>query len=208
LRIGILIEAIRWLKADTFVCRPARWTKLSVLVATSETARKEFCMSSNPASIPGDVFDVRKVRKFIELMNEHDLAEIDLRQGDQRIRLRRGPEAVTVAAMPAVSQGMVASAPSGGGGERKMGEKTADDSKANFIRSPMVGTFYSAANPESPPFVKVGDHVGPETTVCIVEAMKVFNEIPAECSGRIAAVMAQNGDAIEFNQPLFRVEPD
>ena len=59
----------------------------------------------------------------------------------------------------------------------------------------MVGTFYSAANPESPPFVKVGDHVGPETTVCIVEAMKVFNEIPAECSGRIVAVLAQNGDA-------------
>jgi acetyl-CoA carboxylase biotin carboxyl carrier protein len=72
----------------------------------------------------------------------------------------------------------------------------------------MVGTFYSAANPESPVFVKVGDHVGPESTVCIIEAMKVFNEIPAECAGRIVAVMAQNGDAIEFNQPLFRVEPD
>ena len=59
----------------------------------------------------------------------------------------------------------------------------------------MVGTFYAAANPESPPFVKVGDHVGPETTVCIVEAMKVFNEIPAECAGRIVAVLAQSGDA-------------
>jgi acetyl-CoA carboxylase biotin carboxyl carrier protein len=164
-------------------------------------------MSSNPAPVPGDVFDVRKVRKFIELMNEHDLAEIDLRQGDQRIRLRRGPEAVTVAAMPAMPSGMVSSG-SSGGGERKAPEPAVDDSKATFIRSPMVGTFYSAANPESPPFVKVGDHVGPETTVCIVEAMKVFNEIPAECSGRIAAVMAQNGDAIEFNQRLFRVEAD
>ncbi len=155
---------------------------------------------------PGDVFDVRKVRKFIELMNEHDLSEIDLRQGDQRIRLRRGPEAVTVAAMPA----MAASGSSGvaGGGERKAAAAAADDSQATFIRSPMVGTFYSAANPDSPPFVKVGDHVGPETTVCIIEAMKVFNEIPAECAGRIVAVLAQNGDAIEFNQPLFRVEPD
>ncbi len=139
-------------------------------------------------------------------MNEHDLSEIDLRQNDQRIRLRRGPETVTMAAMPSTSSGMV---PSGsGGGERKAAEPAADDSKATFIRSPMVGTFYSAANPESPPFVKVGDHVGPETTVCIVEAMKVFNEIPAECAGRIAAVMAKPGDAIEFNQPLFRVEPD
>jgi acetyl-CoA carboxylase biotin carboxyl carrier protein len=166
-------------------------------------------MTSNPAPIPGDVFDVRKVRKFIQLMNEHDLSEIDLRQGDQRIRLRRGPEAVTVSAMPTMSPGVAAigGGSSSGGGERKVAEAAAD-SKAVFIRSPMVGTFYSAANPESPQFVKVGDHVGPETTVCIIEAMKVFNEIPAECTGRIAAVMAQNGDAIEFNQPLFRVEPD
>lgn len=165
-------------------------------------------MSSNPAPIPGDVFDVRKVRKFIELMNEHDLAEIDLRQGDQRIRLRRGPETVTVAAVPAMSAGAVASSSGGGGGERKTAEAAVDDSKAIFIRSPMVGTFYSAANPDSPPFVKVGDHVGPDTTVCIVEAMKVFNEIPAECSGRIAAMMAQSGEPVEFNQPLFRVESE
>ena len=67
----------------------------------------------------------------------------------------------------------------------------------------MVGTFYAAANPESPPFVKVGDQVGPETTVCIIEAMKVFNEIPAECSGRIVAVLVQNGDPVEFGQPLI-----
>jgi acetyl-CoA carboxylase biotin carboxyl carrier protein len=163
-------------------------------------------MSSNPAPIPGDVFDVRKVRKFIELMNEHDLAEIDLRQGEQRIRLRRGPETITMAAMPTMSPGMAPSV--SGAGERKAAETPVADSKATFIKSPMVGTFYSAANPESPAFVKVGDHVGPESIVCIIEAMKVFNEIPAECAGRIVAVMAQNGDAIEFNQPLFRVEPD
>ncbi len=162
-------------------------------------------MSSNPAPVPGDVFDVRKVRKFIQLMNEHDLAEIDLRQGDQRIRLRRGPEPVPVAAMPTMPSSGTGTASIG---ERKATEAPVDDNKATYIRSPMVGTFYSAANPDSPPFVKVGDHIGPDTTVCIIEAMKVFNEIPAECAGRIAAVMAQNGDAIEFNQPLFRVEPD
>lgn len=165
-------------------------------------------MSSNPGQIPGDVFDVRKVRKFIELMNEHDLAEIDLRQGEQRIRLRRGPEAVTVATMPAMASAPMPVATGSGGGERKAVEAAVDDSKAIVIRSPMVGTFYSAANPDSPPFVKVGDHVGSDTTVCIIEAMKVFNEIPAECSGRIAAVLASNGDAIEFNQPLFRLEAD
>jgi acetyl-CoA carboxylase biotin carboxyl carrier protein len=166
-------------------------------------------MSTNSGSTPGDVFDVKKVRKFIELMNEHDLAEIDLRQGDQRIRLRRGPEAVTFSAMP-MPQGPMPSASTGrpAAGEPTSGQPPADDSKFIIIRSPMVGTFYAAANPESPPFVKVGDRVGPDTTVCIVEAMKVFNEIPAECAGRIAAVLAQSGDPVEFNQPLFRVEPN
>jgi acetyl-CoA carboxylase biotin carboxyl carrier protein len=164
-------------------------------------------MSSNTGPVPGDVFDVKKVRKFIELMNEHDLAEIDLKQGDQRIRLRR-PDAVKMAAMPAMPMSAAPSVVGGGGGERKAAEAAADESKFIVIKSPMVGTFYAAANPESPPFVKVGDRVGPETTVCIVEAMKVFNEIPAECSGRIAAVLVQSGDAVEFNQPLFRVEPN
>jgi acetyl-CoA carboxylase biotin carboxyl carrier protein len=168
--------------------------------------RRKERMSSNPGSIPGDVFDVKKVRKFIELMNEHDLAEIDLRQGDQRIRLRRGPEAVTMTAMP-MAQAPMASAPAA----RSAGSEAATpahDANALVIRSPMVGTFYAAASPDSPPFVKVGDQVGPETTVCIVEAMKVFNEIPAECAGRIAAVLVQSGDPVEFNQPLFKVEPN
>jgi acetyl-CoA carboxylase biotin carboxyl carrier protein len=156
---------------------------------------------------PGDIFDVKKVRKFIELMNEHDLAEIDLKQGDQRIRLRR-PEAVTMSAMPAMPMSVApAAAPASAGGQ-KAAEPAADDSKFITIKSPMVGTFYAAASPDTPPFVKVGDRVGPDTTVCIVEAMKVFNEIPAECAGRIAAVLTQSGDAVEFNQPLFRVEPN
>ncbi len=164
-------------------------------------------MSSNPGSIPGDVFDVKKVRKFIELMNEHDLAEIDLRQGDQRIRLRRGPETVTVSAMPMAAPAASGSAARGPTTPAASAAAPAEDVNALLIRSPMVGTFYASPNPDSPSFVKVGDQVGPETTVCIVEAMKVFNEIPAECAGRVVAVLAQTGDPVEFNQPLFRVEP-
>jgi len=164
-------------------------------------------MTANSGSVPGDVFDVRKVRKFIELMNEHDLTEIDLRQGDQRIRLRRGPETVTVTTAPAPSSGVLAPSSGPGRPSEPQAATAPVDDRAILIRSPMVGTFYTAANPESPPFVKVGDQVGPETTVCIIEAMKVFNEIPAECSGRIVAMLAQNGDAVEFGQPLFRVEP-
>jgi len=166
-------------------------------------------MSTNSGSTPGDVFDVKKVRKFIELMNEHDLAEIDLRQGDQRIRLRR-PEAMTFAPTPAMqpSASFVGPGVPSGTTEKKGADPAADEGKFTVIKSPMVGTFYAAANPDSPPFVKVGDRVGPESTVCIVEAMKVFNEIPAECAGRIVAVLVQSGDPVEFNQPLFRVEPN
>ena len=81
-----------------------------------------------------------------------------------------------------------------------------DDVHTALIKSPIVGTFYSAPNPESPSYVKVGDHVGPETTVCIVEAMKVFNQIPAEVSGKIIAVLVENGQPVEFGQPLFKVD--
>ena len=164
-------------------------------------------MASSSGSGPHDVFDVRKVRRFIELMNEYDLSEIDLRQAEQRIRLRRGPEMVTVAGAtpsmaPHVGDAGPAKASSGGAAA------PAEDANLAVIRSPMVGTYYAAASPDAPPFVKVGDQVGPESTVCIVEAMKVFNEIPAECSGKIVAVLATSGDAVEFNQPLFRVAPN
>jgi acetyl-CoA carboxylase biotin carboxyl carrier protein len=165
---------------------------------------RESSMASSTPSGPSDVFDVRKVRRFIELMNEHDLAEIDLRQSDQRIRLRRGPEVVTVAgAVPSMAH----AAPAGKAAEAPpaTAPPSGEDANAQFIRSPMVGTFYASGSPDSPPFVKVGDQVGPESTVCIVEAMKVFNEIPAECSGKIAAVLATNGQSVEFGQPLFRV---
>ena len=160
---------------------------------------------SNSASNTGDLFDIKKIRRLVELMKEQDLAEIELRQGEQRIRLRRegmhgsatgsplshspAPLATTTAPIPSVSA-----------------VPPADDVNLQVIKSPMVGTFYTAANPESAPFVKVGDHVGPESIVCIIEAMKVFNEIPAEVSGQIAAVLVENGAPVEFGQPLFKVD--
>ena len=164
-------------------------------------------MASNTGSNPGDVFDVRKVRRLVELMNDHDLAEIDLRQGEQRIRLRRGPEGQVVTAMPgvaplAVPAPAVAPAPSS---PVAAASAPAADS-GTIIKSPMVGTYYSATSPEAAPFVKVGDQVGPETIVCIIEAMKVFNEIPAECSGKVVEVLVENGAAVEFGQPLIRLE--
>jgi acetyl-CoA carboxylase biotin carboxyl carrier protein len=161
---------------------------------------------ADSSSNSGDIFDMKKVRRLIELMEEHDLSEIDLKQGEQRIRLRRGPEMVTVGGA-AASHGQVASpARQTAAASGAASASPAEDADLAVIKSPMVGTFYTAANPESPPFVKVGDHVGPETVVCIIEAMKVFNEIPAEVAGQIAAVLVENGAPVEFGQPLFKVQ--
>jgi acetyl-CoA carboxylase biotin carboxyl carrier protein len=159
-----------------------------------------------PAASGQDIFDVRKIRRLVELMKEHDLTEIDLHQGEVRIQLRRaGTGMQTMVPMAAVPQ---MAFPAAGPPAPESEAAPAERQPANIaiIKSPMVGTFYAASDPDSPPFVKVGDHVGPETTICIVEAMKVFNQIPAEVSGRIVAVLAENGAPVEFGQPLFKVD--
>jgi acetyl-CoA carboxylase biotin carboxyl carrier protein len=137
------------------------------------------------------------------MMKEHDLAEIDLRQGEQRVRIRRGAEPVVTGPAQAAYYPPPA-AKSGGEAAAPSAPAAAD---LPTIKSPMVGTFYVASGPDSPAFVKVGDHVGNDTIVCIIEAMKVFNEIPAEMSGKIAAVLVENGSPVEFGQPLFKIEP-
>ena len=144
-------------------------------------------MTSSGSGSSGDIFDVKRIRRLVELMNEHELAEIDLRQADQRIRLAQGgrsdgpigARSCRRRQSPRQSARRSAIAP----------PAKADDKDIVAIKSPMVGTFYASASPEPPAFVKVGDHVGSQTTVCLVEAMKVFNEIPAEVSGQIVAVL-------------------
>jgi acetyl-CoA carboxylase biotin carboxyl carrier protein len=161
---------------------------------------------ANAGSSPHDIFDVKKVRRLVELMKEHDLAEIDLRQGEQRIRLRRGSEPIVVTGGGASFSPPTGAAPPAAPSPAAAPTGAAEDANLAIIRSPMVGTFYSSPNPESPPFVKVGDHVGSDTIVCLIEAMKVFNEIPAEVSGQIVAVLVENGEPVEFGQPLFKVK--
>ncbi len=160
-------------------------------------------MMSASGSKEGDIFDVKRIRRLVELMNEHELAEIDLRQADQRIRLRKGGEPVVTVGptQPAVAAN---SAPSDVPPAAAAARAEQD---LLVIKSPMIGTFFVSPSPEAPPFVKVGDHVGPTTTVCIIEAMKVFNEIPSEVSGQVVTVLVDNGEPVEFGQPLFKIDP-
>ncbi len=174
----------------------------------AEKEKKEKKTPSQNASQDG-VFNLEGVRFLVELMKENNVSELDWEQGDARLKLRRGAiapipavcETVPVAAAPTVAP-VVASAPQAPAADSA-------DADAKFLKtidSPMVGTFYASPSPKAAPFVKVGDVVGPEKTVCIVEAMKVFNEIQAEISGKIVAVLVKNGDPVEFGAPLFKVD--
>ena len=150
------------------------------------------------------MFDVGRIRQIIELMEQHELVEVDLQEGDEKIKLKRGGEVQMVAA-PMAPAPAAAPAPASPAAAAPAADNTAGTSTIN---APMVGTFYAKANPESPPFVKVGDRVSADTIVCIVEAMKVFNEIPAECSGTITEVLVSDQQAVDFGKPMFRVQPD
>lgn len=161
------------------------------------------------AADSGDTFDVQRVRELVELMQEFDLSAIDLKQGGQRIRLRRGTAPAILAntsGLPSETTGTVRPQPAGSELPRPV--EAASETSLTVIKSPMVGTFYTSPSPDASPFVKVGDHVGPDTTVCIIEAMKVFNDIPAGVAGKVISVLVENGDPVEFGQALFRVDPN
>src|SRR5262245_61113887 len=152
-------------------------------------------------------FDVRTIRYLVRLMSEHNLSEIDLTEGDHRIQLRRGTggtDAVAATPMmnatPAAQATLVNPAPL-----PQAAEKPAR--KLLEIKSPTVGTFYAQKEPGAPSFVNVGSRVTPTTVVCLIEAMKVYNEIQAECAGVIVEVCVNNKDFVEYNTVLFRVDP-
>lgn len=153
-----------------------------------------------------DVFELDRIRRLIELMKEHDLSEVDLRQAEQRIRLCRGAIAEPPVAVPTAVAPVRAAAPLPAAAAGASSAAAEEGSHIVYIKSPMVGTFYSRANPNAEPYVRMGDHIGESTTVCIIEAMKVFNEIPAEVSGRIVAVLVEDEEPVDFGRPLFKVD--
>jgi acetyl-CoA carboxylase biotin carboxyl carrier protein len=150
--------------------------------------------------------DIKEIKQIIDLMKRASLAEFEIHEGEFSLRLVREGQAMpaplpAAATPPPFPQPPAPSAPTH---EPAPSASAADPAK--LIKSPMVGTFYAAPAPESPAFVQAGDKVQPDTVVCILEAMKVMNEIAAEKSGEIAEVMVENGAAVEYGQPLFRLK--
>ncbi|MDF1849754.1 MAG: acetyl-CoA carboxylase biotin carboxyl carrier protein [Verrucomicrobiales bacterium] len=154
--------------------------------------------------------DFKDIKKIVELMDQHGLSQFKLEQDETKLELKKGGEidmqavqqilasapAPQAAAPAAPAAGAPAAAPAASGPPAGTEEVT----------SPMVGTFYTAPSPDSDPFVKVGDKVSADSTVCIIEAMKVMNEIKSEISGEIVELLVENGTAVQFGEPLFRVK--
>lgn len=170
-------------------------------------------MANNSA--PGDKgppdknpIDIRLVKQLVGLMRDNDLSEIAYSLGRARVRVRRGGWAPMMASAPAFAQSSPQTAnPSSAASDNGSSATAPAAETGTFIKSPTVGTFYVASSPDAAPFVKVGATVQPDTVVCMVEAMKVFNEIPAGLAGTILEVLVENAAPVEFGQPLFRVKP-
>jgi acetyl-CoA carboxylase biotin carboxyl carrier protein len=155
--------------------------------------------------------DPALLEQLVKLMSANDLSSLDLRDGNQRVSLKRGPQVVTTSAAPVYHA--PTTTPNSGGATsvapKSEAPKAPVDDTAGLkpIKSPMVGTFYSAPSPGAKPFVSVGSQVDDETDVCVIEAMKVFNNIKAETRGTIAKVLVQNGATVEYGTVLFLVKP-
>lgn len=150
--------------------------------------------------------DIRKVKKLIELLEESGVAEIEIKEGEESVRIsRQGQVAAPMYApppvMPAPATAPVATAPASDEAEAK-----AEEISGHVVRSPMVGTFYRAPSPGAKSFAEEGQSVKVGDTLCIIEAMKLLNQIEADKAGTIKAVLVENGQPVEFNQPLFVIE--
>ncbi len=161
--------------------------------------------------------DVKKIKELIAIMKENNLVEIEIKHGDDKIFLKRsdGPAPkAQIAAVPMMGAAIPPTGaagaevqPTASGGEVQQGSEQ-DGKGLVEIKSPIVGTFYATPSPDSDVYVEVGSEVTPTTVVCIIEAMKVMNEIKAEVGGTIAEVVAENGQAVEYGQVLFKVKPE
>jgi acetyl-CoA carboxylase biotin carboxyl carrier protein len=149
--------------------------------------------------------DIRKVKKLIELLEESGIAEIEIKEGEEAVRISRMPTGAyaTHAPAPMMMPAPVAAVPAIAAPVEAPAKPRANE---HVVTAPMVGTFYAAATPGAKAFVDIGDEVKVGQVLCIIEAMKMMNQIEADKGGRVTSIMAQNGDPVEFGQPLFVIE--
>ncbi len=156
--------------------------------------------------------DLRKIKKLIDLLEESNLSELEIKEGEESVRLSRIPTGgasvqyapapiMQVAGSERAAQGMVSPTEAATGGRPGGGAPALPD--GHVVRSPMVGTFYASPNPEAPPFVKVGQSIKVGDTLGIIEAMKMFNPIESDVSGTVVAILVENGQPVEFDEPMF-----
>lgn len=158
---------------------------------------------------PGDAFDLARLQQLVELMEKYDLREVRLKKGTEKWHLKRGPQEVVHAAPAHYAPAPVAAAPGvAAAAPVASAPAAAKDDGLLEIKSPMVGTFYRSPSPEDAAFVKEGDRISADSIVCLIEAMKFFNQVKADCSGVIAKVLVKDGDPVEFGQPLFKVKSE
>jgi acetyl-CoA carboxylase biotin carboxyl carrier protein len=151
------------------------------------------------------MMDIRKVKKLIELLEESGISEIEISEGEESVRISRYPKPGTVTttvapAAPAAAPPPAAAAPAA------PVEAPPPPARGQQVTAPMVGTFYSGPAPGSKPFVEIGTEVKPGDTLCVIEAMKMMNQIESEFAGRVVSVLVENGSPVEFGQPLFVIE--
>lgn len=156
----------------------------------------------------------KELRELIDFISNTGLEEVNIETEEFKVKVKRSPDTVAVAAPAVTAPAPVAAAPAPAAAPAAPAAPPAADQPASAaasnlieIKSPMIGTFYRTPNPDSPSFVNVGDKVKPGDTVCIVEAMKLFNEIESEVSGTIVEVLVDNASPVEYDQPLFLVDP-
>jgi acetyl-CoA carboxylase biotin carboxyl carrier protein len=162
--------------------------------------------TTNHSSKKGHTLDIKLIKQVVDLMKRSDLSEFEFEEDGFKLRLSsKGADAPQVIhAVPAAQT--TAPFPVVGPATNEAVAAPVEEEGISTIKSPMVGTFYSAASPESPAFVKVGAKVSNDSVVCIIEAMKVMNEIQAEMSGTITELLVENGEAVEYGQPLFKIK--
>jgi len=150
---------------------------------------------------------IDEIRELIKLLSDTGVAELEVQRGDNRVRIRRSFGVETSVLLPSLNPAPAVAPPAGAPALKAETPPAAPDPQLFYAKSPIVGTFYEAASPETPPFVRIGEHVTPGKVLCIIESMKLMNEIEADVAGIVESKLVQNGQPVEYGEALFGIRP-